>query len=309
MVWPILIGSAVGKVSIFVDQVLGSLLGAGSISGLNYAEKLFQLPLGLFVAGITVPIFPLLSEHVAAKQPERVKATLNFAMRLMGFVMIPATVGLIVLRTPLIGLLFQHGKFTADDTARTAWALLFFCLGLYSYAGRDTLTRVFYAYHDTRTPVKISVATVGINIVCSYLFMHVLGVGGLALGHDHRPHRQLRGADRVVAAQDRPDGLSGRHVVLRPRAGGIGGHGGGRLGSGRAAGPVGPGGDGGRGRALVRRHRRGCRGVRGRSGCRPLSRARGGHGHASGDGAPASLAYRGGAVGRWQIGAAGVAAV
>jgi putative peptidoglycan lipid II flippase len=183
MVWPILIGSAVGKVSIFVDQVLGSLLGEGSISALNYSEKLFQLPLGLFVAGITIPIFPLLSEQVAARRPDRVNATLAFALRLIAFVIVPASVGLIVLRVPIVALLFQNGgKFTADDTARTAWALLMYSIGLYSYAGRDTLTRVFYAYHDTRTPVTISVIAVGINIVCSYVLMQFIGVGGLALG-------------------------------------------------------------------------------------------------------------------------------
>jgi putative peptidoglycan lipid II flippase len=182
MVWPILIGSAVGKVSIFADQILGSTLEAGSISSLSYAEKLFQLPLGLFVAGITVPIFPLLSEQVAANAPERVRATVGFAMRLMGFLMVPATVVIILLRHAIIGLIFEHGKFTVEDTTRTAWVLLFLCLGLYAYAGRDTLTRVFYSYHDTRTPVKISVATVVINIGLSYLFMQFLGVGGLALG-------------------------------------------------------------------------------------------------------------------------------
>ncbi len=182
MVWPILIGSAVGKVSVFIIQLLGSFLEEGAISSLNYADKLFQLPLGLFVAGITVPIFPLLSEQVAAKAPERVKATLDFALRLMGFLLVPATVGIILLRYPLIGLLLEHGEFTADDTDRTAWALLFLCLGLYAYAGRDTVTRVFYAYHDTRTPVKISVITVVITIGLSYLFMQFLGVGGLTFG-------------------------------------------------------------------------------------------------------------------------------
>ena len=182
MVWPILIGSAVGKVSIFTIQILGSMLEVGSISSLNYADKLFQLPLGLFVAGITVPIFPLLSEQVATKAPERVKATLDFALRLMGFLLVPATFGIILLRYPIIGLLFEHGEFTADDTSRTAWALLFLCLGLYAYAGRDTVTRVFYAYHDTRTPVKISVVTVAITIGLAYLFMQFLGVGGLTLG-------------------------------------------------------------------------------------------------------------------------------
>lgn len=182
MVWPILIGSAVGKVSVFIIQLLGSYLEEGSISSLNYADKLFQLPLGLFVAGITVPIFPLLSEQVATKAPERVKATLDFALRLMGFLLVPATVAIILLRYPLIGVLLEHGEFTPDDTERTAWALLFLCLGLYAYAGRDTVTRVFYAYHDTRTPVKISVVTVVMTIGLAYLFMQFLGVGGLTLG-------------------------------------------------------------------------------------------------------------------------------
>ena len=189
MVWPVLLGSAVGKISIFSDQIIASILVGGAISSLNYADKLFQLPLALFVAGITVPIFPLLSEQVAANAPERVKATLSFAMRLMGFLMIPATVGIIILRYPLIGAIYQNGKFTSEDAVRTAWVLLFECLGLYCYAGRDTLTRVFYSYHDTRTPVKISAATVFLNIGVSYLFMRIIqsfspmaAVSGLTLG-------------------------------------------------------------------------------------------------------------------------------
>jgi len=182
MIWPILLGSAVGAVGTFSSQILAAMLEEGAITSLNYADKLFQLPLGLFVAGITVPIFPLLSEQVAARAPERVKATLDFALRLMGFLLIPVTVALVLLRYPIIGLLLEHGEFASDDTARTAWAFLFLVVGLYAYAGRDTVTRVFYAHHDTRTPVKISVMTVVVNIGLSYLFMLYMGVGGLALG-------------------------------------------------------------------------------------------------------------------------------
>ena len=189
MVWPVLLGSSVGKISVFSDQIMASLLIGGSISSLNYGDKLFQLPLALFVAGITVPIFPLLSEQVAAKQPERVKATINFSMRLMGFLMIPATVGIIVLRGPLIAAIYQHGAFHHSDTVKVGWVLLCECLGLYTYAGRDTLTRVFYSYHDTRTPVKISAAAVFLNIGISYVFMRTIqtfspanAVAGLTLG-------------------------------------------------------------------------------------------------------------------------------
>jgi putative peptidoglycan lipid II flippase len=182
MVWPILLGAAVGAVGMFAAQILGTMLEEGAVTSLNIADKLFQLPLGLFVAGITVPIFPLLSEQVAARAPERVKATLDFALRLMGFILVPATVGLVLLRYPLIGLLFEHGKFTSADTARTAWAFLFEVVGLYAYAGRDTVTRVFYAHHDTRTPIKIGMVTVVVSIGLSYLLMQSMGVGGLALG-------------------------------------------------------------------------------------------------------------------------------
>jgi putative peptidoglycan lipid II flippase len=182
MVWPILLGAAVGTVGMFAAQILGTMLEKGAITSLNLADKLFQLPLGLFVAGISVPIFPLLSEQVAARAPDRVKATLDFALRLMGFILIPVTVGLVLLRHSLIGLLFEHGKFTSDDTARTAWAFLFEVLGLYAYAGRDTVTRVFYAHHDTRTPIKIGIVTVAVSIGLSYLLMQSMGVGGLALG-------------------------------------------------------------------------------------------------------------------------------
>lgn len=182
MVWPILLGSAVGAVGIFAGQMLAATLEEGAVTSLSYADKLFQLPLGLFVAGIAIPIFPLLSEQVAARAPERVRATLDFALRLMGFMLIPVTVGLILMRYSIVGLLLQHGDFAADDTARTTWAFLFLVLGLYPYAGRDTVTRVFYAHHDTRTPIKIGIATVVTSIGLSYLLMQFLGVGGLALG-------------------------------------------------------------------------------------------------------------------------------
>ena len=172
-----------------------------------------------------MPIFPLLSEQVAAKAPERVKATLEFAMRLMGFLMMPATVGIILLRYPIIGLILEHGEFTADDTTRTAWALLFLCLGLYAYAGRDTLTRVFYAYHDTRTPVKISVATVVINIGCLLSAHAVPRRGRPGARHDRRPHHQLRGADLAAAAQDRERWASAGRSLAGPGRGSLGGHG------------------------------------------------------------------------------------
>lgn len=182
MVWPVLLGSAVGSVSILTDQVLGSFLEPGSISALNYSGKLLHLPLGLLAAAVLVPLFPLLSEDVARGEPELLKAHLRFSLRIIAFALIPASLGLAILRAPIVSLLFQHGEFTSEDTARTAWALLFYSLCMFPYAGRDILTRVFYSHHDTRTPVLISLGAVVLNIAASVVLMRFLGVGGLALG-------------------------------------------------------------------------------------------------------------------------------
>jgi len=229
MVWPILIGSAVGKVSVFIIQLLGSYLEEGAISSLNYADKLFQLPLGLFVAGITVPIFPLLSEQVATKAPERVKATLDFALRLMGFLLVPATVGIILLRYPLIGLLLEHGEFTAADTKRTAWALLFLCLGLYAYRARHAhpgllrLSRHAHAGEDQRCH--------GRPHHRSRLSLHAVpGSRRSDPGDDRGSGGQLRGAHVVAAAQDRGDRPEADGRLPFAGDGGFGGHGGGGLG-------------------------------------------------------------------------------
>jgi putative peptidoglycan lipid II flippase len=182
MIWPILLGSGVGSLSIFIDQVLGSLLGPGSISSLSYSEKLLHLPQGLIVMAVLVPLFPLLSEDVARGESGVLKERLSMSLSLLAFGLIPASLGLMILRTPIIALLFQHGEFTPEDTVRTAPVLLFYAVGLFPYAGRDVLTRVFYSFHDTHTPVKVSIASVVLNVVASVILMQFLGVGGLALG-------------------------------------------------------------------------------------------------------------------------------
>jgi putative peptidoglycan lipid II flippase len=182
MVWPVMLGSAMGTIAIFSDQIMASFLESGSVSSLSYADKIFQLPLALFVMGITVPIFPLISEQVALRAEERVKATVSFALRVMGFLLLPTTVAIILLRAPIVGAIYQHGRFDSAATSRTAWVLLFETLGLYTYAGRNLLTQVFYSHHDTKTPVKIAVGCIVLNIGISYLLMRQLGVGGLTLG-------------------------------------------------------------------------------------------------------------------------------
>jgi putative peptidoglycan lipid II flippase len=162
---------------------MASSLPEGSITVLRFANRLVQLPLGIFASGIAVAFFPLLSSLVAQNKMDDFKDTLALSLRSLFFLMLPAAVGLIVLREPLVKLLFEGQKFTSHDTQLTAWALLFYSLALFAHAAILMLPRAFYSLKDTKTPVMVSVISVTASIVLNWLFLKYtnLGVGGFAL--------------------------------------------------------------------------------------------------------------------------------
>ena len=122
-----------------------------------------------------------MSDHVAHNQMEALKETLSHALRLILFITIPAMVGLVVLRVPIVRILFQRGAFTADATLLTAQALFFFAVGLWAVAGVRVVANVFYALQDIWTPVKVAVISIVFNLVMCLVFMNVMKHAGLAL--------------------------------------------------------------------------------------------------------------------------------
>jgi putative peptidoglycan lipid II flippase len=180
---PATLGSSVDQLNAFVDTIYASFLAEGSVAGLYYANRVMQLPLALFGVALSQVSLPAMSASVARGDIEDVKATLSFALRLTLFMILPAMTGLIVLGHPIVEVLFQHGRFTADATALTNWALLFFSLGLFAYAAVKILANAFYAFQETRVPVIIAGLCVGLNIVLNVIFIKTtnMGVGGLAL--------------------------------------------------------------------------------------------------------------------------------
>jgi putative peptidoglycan lipid II flippase len=174
---PSIIGLAVVQINVLVDNKLASHLPDGGISALQYAIRLFQLPMGLVAVAISTAILPRLSVPDAGGM----LAPLRQGIKLCALILLPATVGLFVLGKPSIELLFEHGAFTADATLRTANALQFYVLGLLPYGLATVLTRTFYALKDSKTPVWLSAVAVGVNVVLSILFVDAMGVGGLAL--------------------------------------------------------------------------------------------------------------------------------
>lgn len=180
---PVTIGVSINQIYIVIDRMLASGLAEGSISALNFANKLILLPLGLFVMAIGTAFYPTLTKQAVDPSAGDMTTTLQRAFRAVVLLSIPAGVGLMVLRYPIVKLLFERGEFDAHATAMTAYALLFFSIGLVGQSANVILTRGFYALQDTKTPVKLTLVTVLINLIFSLLLIGKLQHGGLALAN------------------------------------------------------------------------------------------------------------------------------
>jgi putative peptidoglycan lipid II flippase len=178
---PIVFGVGIVQVNVLVDTQFASYLEEGSAAAIYYADRVMELVLGGYAVAVSTVILPLLSRQAALKEIDELKTTLNFATRLILFITFPATVGLVVLRSEIIEVLFQHGDFDAASTALTAWALPFFALGLSAFSMLKVIVPAFYALQDTRTPVKIALIAMFLNIAFNFLFIRPLRNGGPAL--------------------------------------------------------------------------------------------------------------------------------
>jgi len=178
---PSVFGLAAVQLSVFINTFLASLLPPGSISFLYYADRVMEFPLGVFGIAVATASLPLLADQAARRDLAGLRDTLNFAIRLSCYVAIPAAVGLILLRVPITRVLFERGEFGAQDTEATAWALGFYALGLPAFAGTRIAAQAFYALQDTRTPAKLGIWAVALNVVLGLVLMRPLSHGGLAL--------------------------------------------------------------------------------------------------------------------------------
>jgi putative peptidoglycan lipid II flippase len=175
-------GLSATQINIFVNTLLATGAGIGAVSWLNYAFRLMYLPIGVFGVSIATVVLPAVSRHIAEGDHGRVRTTIADGLSLMFMLNMPATIGLIVLATPIVRVIFERGQFSAADTAATAAALQFYALGLLAYSVVRIVSPTFYALGRSRTPVIVSVMTVGVNAVLNVTLVGVLGFRGLALG-------------------------------------------------------------------------------------------------------------------------------
>jgi len=180
---PATLALAVNQINIVVSNILASYLQPGSITYLFYSMRLVQFPIGIFGVAMGMAVLPTLSEHAVKGNFDKLTDDFSFALRLLFFITIPAMAGLIVLREPLVNILFQRGKFDYTATVGTAQALLFYSTGIWAVVGVRVVTVGFYSLQDTRTPVKIAVVAMLTNIVFSIILMKPLKHSGLALAN------------------------------------------------------------------------------------------------------------------------------
>lgn len=178
---PAVFGAAVYQVNILVGTLLASLLPEGSVSYLYYADRLVQFPLGIFAISTSVALLPSLSRQASARDYKALADTFSYSMKMILFITIPSMAGLIVLREPIVGLLFMRGAFDIESMKLTAYALFHYSVGLWAFSAVRILVSTFYALQDTKTPVKMATYSIAANIAFGILLMGPLGHGGLAL--------------------------------------------------------------------------------------------------------------------------------
>lgn len=178
---PSVLGLGVTQLNVLVSTFLASYLPEGSVSYLYYADRLLEFPMGIFAIAIATVILPTMSEQTTKNDLQGMKETLSFALRFVFFVTLPAMIGLMVLRLPIINLLFQRGAFSAHSASMTAQALLYYALGLAAFAGIRIIVPAFYSLQDTKTPVKVAFLALLVNAGFGVILMIPLKHGGLAL--------------------------------------------------------------------------------------------------------------------------------
>jgi putative peptidoglycan lipid II flippase len=173
---PGLVGVGLAQINFFVDTIFAtsSRMPGGSITALYVADRVMELVLGSYAIAVATAILPLMARQAHAKDLPGLKETLAFAVRIVSFITIPAALGLMVLRGPIVSVLFEHGRFSAESTQLTARALLYYAVGLPAFAGVRLIVPAFYSQQDMRTPVVAAAGALAANVALNLLFLRVL---------------------------------------------------------------------------------------------------------------------------------------
>ena len=180
---PAIFGSSVAQINVLVAGIIASMLGVGKISLLYYSDRLMEFPLGLFGIALATVTLPFLSRQFSNDLHDEFSATIDWSMKLVLLIAVPAAVGLIVLADPLVATIFYGGAFSYDDVLMTGLALRAFAIGLVGFSFVKILAPAYFARHDTRTPVRMALIALTVNLFLSVLLAWYLTSIGYAGNH------------------------------------------------------------------------------------------------------------------------------
>ncbi|HEX9027533.1 MAG TPA: lipid II flippase MurJ, partial [Anaerolineales bacterium] len=210
---PRLLGAAVVQLNFLVNSIIAAGLPIGSQSAITYAWMLTTTPIFVIGAAIGSAALPTFSAQAARGELGEMRASLGATLRGVVLLSLPATLGLILLRKPVIALFFQRGEFTARSTDLVAWALLWYVSGLVGHSVVEVVSRAFYALHDTRTPVLVGAVAMSLNLVLSFAFTALFARVGW------QPHGGLALANSLATALE----MAGLLAFMRLKLGGLNG--------------------------------------------------------------------------------------
>jgi putative peptidoglycan lipid II flippase len=178
---PGLFGTAIYQINIFVSRVLAFSLPVSTATTMFYANRLMELPIGVFAIAVSTVVYPLIARHAAAGNFSAMAQDFHKGLRLILIINVPAAAGLALLSEPIVRLLYQRGEFTAANTEAMAPLLTLFVVGMPFFSVVSLTVRAFYSVKDTATPVKIAVVDFAVNLVLSLVLKRWLGANGLVL--------------------------------------------------------------------------------------------------------------------------------
>jgi len=180
---PAVFSSTIGQLHIYVDMFFTSSLHEGAWTALGYANRIFQFPVGILVTAFLVPLFPLFTRLVAKNDMESIKVYFNKGVGLLFFAAIPIVIGILSIGLDCVRVVFERGAFTYSDSLMVFDALLYLSFSILPYVFRDSITRVYYAFDDSKTPFLIAASSIILKFVFNYIFITKLGwqIGGITL--------------------------------------------------------------------------------------------------------------------------------
>ncbi len=181
LVFPAALSSTIGQIYVYVDMFFASQLREGAWTAIGYANRVFQFPVGILVTAFLVPLFPIFSKLVGEKKYDDIKYYFHKGVGLLNFVAIPIMFGIMMLAYDAVQLIFERGEFTSDATYMVSQALIFLSFAIIPYVFRDSITRIYYSFNDSKTPFIVAFSSIILKFILNALFINKLGIAAITL--------------------------------------------------------------------------------------------------------------------------------